>query len=87
MPSATKTSSRIAAASGSSGQRIRWPALSTVTRTPKRAKTWAISLPMGPPPMTISEAGSAVARTASRLVEYGVPARPSMAARRGGCPG
>jgi hypothetical protein len=87
MPSETKTSSRRAEASGSSGAISRGPASSTVTRTPKRANTWAISQPIAPPPTTTSEPGSLVARTASRLVQYGVPASPSIGSSAGRVPG
>src|SRR3954454_12919657 len=59
----------------------------TVTRTPNRAKTWASSQPIGPPPSTTSEPGSSVTCTASRLVQYGVPASPSTGGPAGPGPG
>lgn len=86
IPSAAKTSSSSRPASGSSPGTRRSPCCTIVTRTPKRASTWAISQPIGPPPSTTAEPGSSVSRTTSRLVQYGVPASPSMGSSAGRVP-
>ena len=57
-----------------------------VTRTPNRAKTWANSQPIGPPPSTTTDAGSSVNATASRLVQYGVSASPGIGGALGVVP-
>ena len=77
-PSAANACSRRSAASGSSCRSSRSAASTIVTRTPNRAKTWANSQPIGPPPSTTTDAGSSVSATASRLVQYGVSASPSI---------
>ena len=77
-PSRSNTVARSSLDSGSSGPTSRGPASRTVTVAPKRAKTWASSTPIAPPPMTASEDGTSVASIASRFVQYGVDARPSM---------
>ena len=66
---------------------MRGPASSSVTRTPKRAITWVISAPIGPPPMTVRLPGRSVTCTTSRLVQYGVSASPSIGRRAGRVPG
>jgi len=63
------------------------PCCTIVTRTPNRENTWASSQPIGPPPSTTSEPGSSVTRTASRFVQYGVPASPSIGGTAGRVPG
>ena len=73
MPSRWKTSPISCADSGSSGPRMRSRTSTTVTRTPNRAKAWASSAPMAPPPITTRLAGSSVSRITSRLVQYGQP--------------
>ena len=87
MPSSAKTSASSAAASGSLAGTSRGPCCTTVTRTPNRANTCAISQPIGPPPTTTSEPGSSVSCTASRLVQYGVSASPSTGGTAGRVPG
>ena len=57
MPSRANTSATSALDSGSSGARIRSATSSTVTRTPNRENACAISAPIAPPPITISDAG------------------------------
>ena len=86
MPSRPKTSASSAPASGSSGGSRRPDPSITVTRAPNRAKTWDSSAPIAPPPSTRSDAGTSVASMASRLVQYGVPARPSMGGMDGWVP-
>ncbi len=86
MPSRANTSATSALDSGSSGARSRSATSSTVTRTPNREKACAISAPIAPPPITISEAGRSASRTASRFVQYGVPARPSIGGADGSVP-
>ena len=86
MPSAANAFSSSSAASGSSCSSSRSAASTIVTRTPNRAKTWANSQPIGPPPITTSDAGSSVSATASRLVQYGVSARPSIGGALGVVP-
>src|SRR4029078_5680196 len=73
-------------ASGSSTATRRSATSTTVTSTPYRAKTWATSQPIGPPPSTTSDAGRSVTVTASRLVQYGVPSRPSIGGAVGRVP-
>ena len=46
--------------------------------TPYRAKTWAISTPVGPAPRTIRLLGSSRVLVASRLVHGRIPSSPSM---------
>ena len=46
------------ATSGSSLMRIVGAISSTVTREPSRAKIWANSVPMGPPPRITIDSGS-----------------------------
>ena len=60
-------------------------ASTTVTLAPKRAKTWASSDPIAPPPRTISDSGTCSVSMASRLVQNGVPgqARDRRHGRRG----
>ena len=78
MPSRAKTSRSSSPASGSSaGTRCGLPS-STVTRAPNRANTWLSSTPTGLPPSTTSDPGTSVVSMASRLVQNGVPARPSI---------
>ena len=48
--------------------------------------TCASSTPMAPPPMTTREPGASVASIASRLVQYGVPASPSIGGTAGSVP-
>lgn len=73
--------------SGSSPGSSRAAASSTVTVAPKRAKTWANSQPTGPAPSTISDSGTCSTATASRLVQYGAPASPSIGGTAGSVPG
>ena len=87
MPSCANTSATSALASGSSGARMRSATSRTVTRTPKRDSACAISAPIAPPPMTISEPGTDSMRTMSRLVQYGVSASPSIGGAAGAVPG
>ena len=49
-----------------------------VTATPNRAMTWESSRPIAPPPSTSKVDGRDSASTASRFVQYGVPASPSI---------
>ena len=86
MPSFAKTRSISSLASGSSKDSSRGSASITVTSVPKRAKTWASSAPMAPPPSTISDSGTRSAWTISRLVQYGVPASPSSGGMAGSVP-
>ena len=86
MPSAVKIRSISSLASGSSNDTSRGSASTTVTAVPKRAKTWASSAPMAPPPSTISDSGTRSAWTISRLVQYGVPARPARGGMAGSVP-
>src|ERR671919_1646354 len=79
-PSASNTSASSRPVSGSSPGTSRSSISTTVTATPKRANTWASSTPTGPPPSTISDEGSSLASIASRLVQYGTPARSPPAA-------
>ena len=72
--------------SGSSGPMIRSATSIRVTSTPKRAKVWASSQPIGPPPMTTRLSGSSVRRTTSRLVQNGVSASPSIGRTPGRVP-
>ncbi len=69
MPSAVKIRSISSLASGSSNDTSRGSASTTVTAAPKRAKTWASSAPIAPPPSTISDSGTCSAWTISRLVQ------------------
>ena len=57
---------------------MRGAASSTTTSEPNRENAWASSSPIAPPPMTTSDAGAAVAWSASRFVQNGVSARPSI---------
>ena len=75
MPSRSKTSATTAPASGSSGISRCGAASTTVTWVPKRAKPWASSQPIAPPPMTTSDAGAAVVLQRSRGSSR--PARPT----------
>ncbi len=86
MPSSAKTFSISSLVSGSSGASSRSATSSTVTCEPNRANAWASSQPIGPPPMTASEAGSSATFTISRLVQYGVSASPSIGSRAGDVP-
>ena len=63
MPSAVKIRSISALASGSSKDSSLGSASTTVTAAPKRAKTWASSAPMAPPPSTTSDCGTCSAWT------------------------
>ena len=58
MPSAVKIRSISSLDSGSSNDSSRGSASITVTSVPKRAKTWANSEPMAPPPKTMSDRGT-----------------------------
>ena len=69
MPSASNTSASNAPDSGSSGPMSRSPSSRTVTDEPNRAKTWANSTPIAPPPSTASEPGTSSVSMASRLVQ------------------
>ena len=86
MPSAVKIRSISSLDSGSSNDSNLGSASTTVTAVPKRAKTCANSAPMAPPPSTISDSGTCSAWTISRLVQYGVPARPSRGGMAGSVP-
>ena len=86
MPSRANTSATRAPASGSTGPSRCGPASITVTRTPKRARAWASSAPIGPPPMTPSVDGRVSIRSTSRLVQNGVSARPSIGGVAGRVP-
>ena len=86
MPEALNTRSISSLASGSSKDSSRGRASMTVTAAPKRAKTWASSAPVAPPPSTISDSGTCSAWTISRLVQYGAPARPSSGGMAGSVP-
>ena len=57
-----------------------------MTRTPNSAITCASSHPIAPPPITTSDDGSSVSCTASRLVQYGVSARPGIGGAAGAVP-
>ena len=81
-PSARSTRVTTSAASGSSGPSSRSSASTSVTRVPNRANACASSHPIGPPPSTTSDAGASVCRITSRLVQYGVPASPSIGGHR-----
>ena len=56
------------------------------TVVPKRAKAWASSAPIAPPPMTTIEAGRSGVASTSRLVQNGVSARPSTGGAAGEVP-
>ena len=56
----------------------RGPDWTIVVGTPKRAKTWASSQPVGPPPSTSRLAGSSRARVASRFDQVGMCSMPSI---------
>ena len=86
MPSRVKTRSIRSPASGSSKDSSRGSASTTVTSVPKRAKTWASSQPIAPPPSTIIDSGTCSAWTISRLVQNGVPASPGMGGIAGAVP-
>src|SRR3569833_3831576 len=86
MPSASKVFLSSALDSGSSSASSRGAASTTVTRLPNRANTWASSLPIAPPPRTISDSGSSLASMASRFVQYGVPLSPSIGGVSGAVP-
>ncbi len=76
------TSAASSPASGSSAGSSRSRPSRTVTAQPKRAKTWASSTPMTPPPRTSRDAGSSLDAMASRLVQYGVVPSPGTEAIR-----
>ena len=86
MPSSVNAFVSTSEASGSSTATRRSATSTTVTSTPYRAKTCANSHPIGPPPSTTSDAGRSVTVTASRLVQYGVPSRPSIGGAAGRVP-
>ena len=86
MPSSVNAFVSTSEASGSSTATRRSATSTTVTSTPYRAKTCANSQPIGPPPSTTSDAGRSVTVTASRLVQYGVPSRPSIGGAAGRVP-
>ena len=86
MPSSANAFSSTSEASGSSMATSRSATSTTVTSTPNLPKTCANSQPIGPPPSTTSEAGSSATATASRLVQYGVPSRPSIGGAVGRVP-
>ena len=56
----------------------RSPDWTTVVGTPKRAYTWAISQPVGPPPRTSRLFGSSRASVASRFVHGSIASRPGI---------
>ena len=78
-PSARSVSSRTAELRGWSLGLTRGCEATSVVGTPKRAKTWAISTPVGPAPSTTRLAGSSRVLVASRLVQGVMASRPSMA--------
>ena len=55
----------------------RGPDWTIVVGTSKRAKTWASSQPVGPPPRTSRLGGNSRASVASRFVQIGTSAMPS----------
>ena len=83
MPSASRRSRRIAATSASSGPRIRSRNSTTVTRDPSRARAWAISRPIGPPPSTRRRAGRVRWEKSVSLVQKGTDANPSIGGSAG----
>src|SRR5918995_2336946 len=86
IPSASSASCTRVDASGSSIGSSRSMASTTVTATPNRAYACASSNPTAPPPSTSIDAGSVLASTASRLVQYGVPASPWIGGMTGAVP-
>ena len=86
MPVSANAFSSASAASGSSSTTSRSATSTSVTRTPKSAITCASSHPIAPPPITTRDDGSSVSFTASRLVQYGVSARPGMGGAEGAVP-
>ena len=86
MPSFSKVLFSSSLDSGSSIESSLGAASTTVTRLPNRANTWASSQPIAPPPSTISDSGSSLVSMASRFVQYGVPARPSIGGTAGAVP-
>ncbi len=86
IPSAANARASSSPASGSSAGTSRSARCTTVTAAPKRENTWASSQPTGPPPSTISEPGTSSTATASRLVQYGVSASPSIGGTAGSVP-
>ncbi len=64
--------------SGSSSANRRGAVSMVVTAAPKRRKTWPSSRPIAPPPITIRLSGTVSVSIASRLVQYGVSASPSI---------
>ncbi len=86
MPSRPNTVAISSLDSGSSSGSSRSIASTTVTCAPNLENTWASSAPIGPPPRITSAAGTRSASMASRLVQYGVPARPGMGGMAGAVP-
>ena len=85
-PSARSSAPTTSPASGSSGGSSRSVPSTTVTRDPKRANICASSRPIAPPPSTVSDSGAVRAAIASRLVQCGVSARPSIGGTTGTAP-
>ena len=86
MPSSRNSRVIRALDSGSSTVISRSATSRTVTSAPKRRSAWASSQPIGPPPITAIEAGTSAILNTSRLVQYGVSARPSIGGATGAVP-
>src|SRR5262245_21803138 len=86
IPSSASAVATSSLASGSSSATSRSSASITVTSTPNLANTWPSSTPIEPPPRMASERGSVSTSIACRLVQYGVPARPSIGGTAGSVP-
>ena len=85
-PSSTSWSATCFDVSGWSRERIRSPPSTSVTRTPNRTKTCAISTPTTPPPRITRLDGSSRVEVASRLVQYGTSSTPGMGGTNGADP-
>ena len=88
----TRTPSRSSAvvttadASGSSSDSSRSSTSTMVTVTPRRAKAWASSQPMAPPPSTASEPGEVVRSHTVSLVRASTSSRPGTGGSAGPAP-
>ena len=87
IPSSVRTFVMSSEDSGSSNTKSRGAASIVVTAEPKRRKTWPSSRPIAPPPITIRLFGTVSVSMASRLVQYGVSAKPSMGGAQARVPG
>ena len=82
-PSSTSWSATAFDVSGWSRDKILSPPSTSVTRTPNRTNTCAISTPTTPPPRITRLDGSSRVDVASRLVQYGTSSRPGIGGTNG----